>query len=282
MVQYNLANAVMLRLARVVDRAALTAIMTGVRLQLDTMDNAQSVRHCFAKSDRRFHRELPTKPTNSPGNLSIRIERMVHGNVKVCSIDSDFVHGADYKVLADAANTFKGLLGEGAFIRRRRRPHEESSVTDFHQAMTWLREEAERGVSGNSATKVGRNEPRPTLGNHGYNRPPPTQSTNRRRDRCRPDLYHADGRRRLNHVVLSLRECFAGLGILMFDDSRWIINDYRLFAGAGGLSLGAARAGFQLASAVELDPFAIETHKRIFRIQFTLLKMFQFLLALVC
>ena len=36
----------------------------------------------------------------------------------MCNIDSDFVHGADYKVLADAANTFKGLLGEGAFIRR--------------------------------------------------------------------------------------------------------------------------------------------------------------------
>lgn len=37
-----------------------------------------------------------------------------------------------------------------------------------------------------------------------------------------------------------------------------------LFAGAGGLSLGAARAGFQLASAVELDPFAMETHKKNF------------------
>ena len=37
-----------------------------------------------------------------------------------------------------------------------------------------------------------------------------------------------------------------------------------LFAGAGGLSLGAARAGFELASAVELDAFALATHKKNF------------------
>lgn len=37
-----------------------------------------------------------------------------------------------------------------------------------------------------------------------------------------------------------------------------------LYAGAGGLSLGAARAGFTLAAAVEIDKHANETHKRNF------------------
>lgn len=37
-----------------------------------------------------------------------------------------------------------------------------------------------------------------------------------------------------------------------------------LFAGVGGLSLGAARAGFQLAAAVELDLRAVETHGKNF------------------
>ena len=37
-----------------------------------------------------------------------------------------------------------------------------------------------------------------------------------------------------------------------------------LDAGAGGLSLGAARAGFDLAAAVELDPQAMETHSKNF------------------
>src|SRR5208337_2444332 len=37
-----------------------------------------------------------------------------------------------------------------------------------------------------------------------------------------------------------------------------------LFAGAGGLSLGAARAGFTVAAAVETDPNALETHRKNF------------------
>jgi DNA (cytosine-5)-methyltransferase 1 len=37
-----------------------------------------------------------------------------------------------------------------------------------------------------------------------------------------------------------------------------------LYAGAGGLSLSAARAGFRIAAAVELDPFAVDTHTRNF------------------
>lgn len=37
-----------------------------------------------------------------------------------------------------------------------------------------------------------------------------------------------------------------------------------LFAGAGGISLGASRAGFEVAAAVELDPFAIDTHIKNF------------------
>jgi len=37
-----------------------------------------------------------------------------------------------------------------------------------------------------------------------------------------------------------------------------------LFSGAGGLSLGAARAGFSVCGAVEIDPHAIETHQRNF------------------
>jgi len=37
-----------------------------------------------------------------------------------------------------------------------------------------------------------------------------------------------------------------------------------LFAGAGGFSLGAARAGFELAAAIDLDPHAFETHKKNF------------------
>ena len=41
-------------------------------------------------------------------------------------------------------------------------------------------------------------------------------------------------------------------------------NVIDLFAGAGGLSLGAARAGFNISAAVEIEQHAIDSHKANF------------------
>ncbi|CAN5720763.1 DNA topoisomerase (ATP-hydrolyzing) subunit B [soil metagenome] len=146
--QYNLANAVMLRLTRVIDRAALTAIMTGVTLQLDTAENSAISAEALTATINDPAVKAIVRTDEVTGTFSLRIERMFHGNVKVSSIDYDFSESADYRVLANAALTFKGLLGEGAFIRRGEGERaKESAVADFHHAMLWLRDEAERGVS---------------------------------------------------------------------------------------------------------------------------------------
>jgi len=146
--QYNLANAIMMRLTRMIDRAALTAIMTGVTLQLDNAANAAASAQALtaAINDPSVHAVVTSDELSE--RFGLRIERMYHGNVKVSSIDSDFIDSNDYKVLANAAATFKGLVGEGAFIRRGEGERtKESSVADFHTAMLWLRDEAERNVS---------------------------------------------------------------------------------------------------------------------------------------
>ena len=78
----------------------------------------------------------------------LRISRRHHGNVKSSVITQDFVHGADYAALAEAANTFRGLLGEGARVTRGEgEKQKEEKVSDFRQAMRWLISEAERTSS---------------------------------------------------------------------------------------------------------------------------------------
>jgi DNA gyrase subunit B len=146
--QFNLANAIMTRLTRMIDRAALTAIMTGVTLQLDTAENAEATATALTKTINDTAVKAVVRKDDLTDALSIRIERMYHGNIKVSSIEEDFVESNDYKVLANAAATFKGLIGDGAFMRRGEGERaKEINVKDFHQAMLWLREEAERGVT---------------------------------------------------------------------------------------------------------------------------------------
>ncbi|WP_373889540.1 DNA topoisomerase (ATP-hydrolyzing) subunit B [Massilia sp. IC2-476] len=146
--QYNLANAIMMRLTRVIDRAALTAIMSGVTLDMSTLENAEASAKAMeaAINDRAV--KVIVRSDELSEKHALRIERMHHGNVNVTSIDADFVLSNDYAVLANAAATFQGLIGEGAIIRRGEGDKmKEFAVRGFHEAMIWLREEAERGVS---------------------------------------------------------------------------------------------------------------------------------------
>ena len=64
----------------------------------------------------------------------LRISRRQLGNVKISVITQDFVHGGDYAALAEAANTFRGLLHEGARVVRgeRERAKEELSRSANH------------------------------------------------------------------------------------------------------------------------------------------------------
>jgi DNA gyrase subunit B len=146
--QYNLANAVMTRLTRVIDRAALTAIMTGVTLDMSTIEKAQASAEALAANMNDSSVQVTVRSDELSEKHALVIERMHHGNVKRSTIDADFVQAADYAVLANAAATFTGLIGEGAVIRRGEGERtKESAVVDFHHAMQWLRDEAERTVS---------------------------------------------------------------------------------------------------------------------------------------
>ncbi|MDY7577230.1 DNA topoisomerase (ATP-hydrolyzing) subunit B [Herbaspirillum sp. RTI4] len=146
--QYNTANAIIMRLTRAIDSAALTAIMTGVTLQLDSEEAAtESARNMTAAiGDPAVEVVISTDELTD--KHSLRIQRLLHGNIKISTIDADFAASPDYLVLSSAAATFKGLIAPGAMIRRGTGDKiKESAISDFHQAMAWLRDEAERGVS---------------------------------------------------------------------------------------------------------------------------------------
>ncbi|MBU6441908.1 MAG: DNA topoisomerase (ATP-hydrolyzing) subunit B [Betaproteobacteria bacterium] len=151
--QYMLTEGVIERLAAFMDESALRAIAGGVALELDTAEQAQDsaarlqqallaqhssgvVPSVSAETDPRSDKQL------------LRISRHHHGNVRSSVITEDFCHGADYAVLAQAAQTFGGLLGEGATVSKGTGENaKQGTAADFREAMQWLLRLAEASVS---------------------------------------------------------------------------------------------------------------------------------------
>ncbi len=151
--KHQLAEAVIHRLGAFMDTEALRAIADGVALDLETPAAAEA----SAQALQAKLRELNS--TGAPADVSseidlrtekpiLRISRRHHGNVKSSVLTQDFVHGADYAALSQAAHTFRDLLGTGATVQRGEGERAKSEkVGDFRQAMQWLIAEAERATS---------------------------------------------------------------------------------------------------------------------------------------
>ena len=151
--KHQIAESVIARLGNFMDAEAMRAIADGVSLKLDTVADAEA----SAVALQAKLRELNT--TGAPAEVAgefdartdkplLRISRRHHGNIKSSVITQDFVHGADYAALAEAAETFRGLLGEGAKVMRGEgEKAKEEKVGDFRVAMKWLISEAERTTS---------------------------------------------------------------------------------------------------------------------------------------
>src|SRR3546814_7537571 len=73
---------------------------------------------------------------------------MQHGNERISNFYRTVVRGADYTVLAKTAQTFIGLMGVGAMVARGEgEKRKEKYISDFREAMQWLRGEADRSIS---------------------------------------------------------------------------------------------------------------------------------------
>ena len=148
--KHQVAESVIARLSAFMDLEALRAIADGVAVQLDTVEQAEA--SAIAMQAKLAELSATGVPPEVAGEFDartdkpiLRISRRHHGNVKSSILTQDFVHGADYAALAEAANTFRGLLGEGAKVTRGEgEKAKEEKVSDFRQAMAWLISEAER------------------------------------------------------------------------------------------------------------------------------------------
>jgi DNA gyrase subunit B len=142
--EYLLAEAVIDRLARVVDPAALRAILNGVRLDLASESAAR--RSATALQSAIDDPEVIAEARYDASNEVHRIVvvRTHHGTPHATAIDSDFLTSGDADQIRRAADVLQGLIYPGAVVRR---GDKQQAVKSFKEALDWLLGEARGSVA---------------------------------------------------------------------------------------------------------------------------------------
>jgi DNA gyrase subunit B len=139
-----LAEAVIERVARWIDRDVLQALLRGVQVDLSRRDLAEASVEALAAALPGNGVHVSTHFDPKTERYQVRIERTRHGNVRVTAIDSEFVHSGDYAQIRSTAEMLRGLVGVGAYVQRGER---KNPVRDFGEAMKWLLAEVQKSMS---------------------------------------------------------------------------------------------------------------------------------------
>ncbi len=142
--EYLLAEAVIERLARLVEPAALYALLSGVALDLSTeaaaTASAAALQAAIADPEVRVEARYDT--TTETHRLVI--VRTRHGTPHATLIDADLIASGDFAQITSAAAVLHGLVLAGATARRGER---QIAVRSFKEALDWLLAEARGAVS---------------------------------------------------------------------------------------------------------------------------------------
>src|SRR5215470_179138 len=142
--EYLLAEAVVERLARAIEPAALYAMLGGARVELDTeagaTRSAQAVQDAIADPEVR----VEARYDSATGTRRLVIVRTHHGTPHVTSLDADFLASGDGAQIRAAAEVLQGLVQPGAVIKR---GEKQQAVKSFKEALDWLLAEARASVA---------------------------------------------------------------------------------------------------------------------------------------
>ena len=137
-------EAVIERLSHIINPQVLQSIVRhNLTIDLSTEDKARASGELIAAHISADTRIVP-KFDDIQERWVLRIERMHHGNLKVGLIDEDLLLSGDFLQLKRMAETLSGLFGAGAVMAR---GEKKQVVSNFGDAMKWLLNEVERGIS---------------------------------------------------------------------------------------------------------------------------------------
>jgi DNA gyrase subunit B len=141
---YLLSEAVMRRVGEFIDPTILQAMLAN-NISIEVGDEGSA-----KDSAERLLRHAPKGVSIVPRfdekneRWELSVEKMRHGNLRIGHIDEEFLHSGDYQQIRHTSTLLAGLIGSGAVIRR---GEKSLAVTSFSEAMKWLLNEVERGIT---------------------------------------------------------------------------------------------------------------------------------------
>jgi DNA gyrase subunit B len=140
--KYLLAEAVIDRLSRVIDPAALRALLSGVQIDLSSATAAAASAAAMTRAI--ADPEVRVDPRYETELHRLFIVRTRHGTPHTTSLDAEFLASGDYAPVKAAAEALHGLIHSGASVRRGERV---AAARSFGEALGWLLNEARTSVS---------------------------------------------------------------------------------------------------------------------------------------
>jgi DNA gyrase subunit B len=141
---YLIAEAVIERASRWIDRESLIALLRGVQIDLSRRETAEASAEALLAALQGNGVRVRADFDGKTDRYQIRIERSRHGNLRISNIDTEFVASGDYAQIRQTAEMLRGLVGVGAAVRR---GDKAQPVRDFPEAMRWLLAEVNKAMA---------------------------------------------------------------------------------------------------------------------------------------
>ena len=142
--EYLMAEAVIERLARAIEPAALRAMLNGVNVDLDSEAAAKASAQALMGAI-----DDPEITVEARYDALTEVRRLViirthHGTPHATAIDNDFLATGDAAQIRSAAEVLQDLIHAGAVVRR---GDKQQAVKSFKNALEWLLAEARGSVA---------------------------------------------------------------------------------------------------------------------------------------
>ena len=142
--EYLLAEAVIDRLARMVEPLAMHALLSGVKVDLSSEDAANASARALEAAIANPEVRVEARYDATAETRRLAIIRIHHGTPHTTGIDSDLLASGDFAQILAAAAVLEGLIHPGATVRR---GDKQQAVKLFKEALDWLLAEGRAGVS---------------------------------------------------------------------------------------------------------------------------------------